>query len=129
MVTKSPFEGSRSTWVIFGQAMISSFGRGMQWKATLGELIPLRKQALIALHRKEAMVGWGDDFETSLWKEVDGEKWKEVERSGEKRREVVRISRWRQVLRGQLIEASLTCRKLEVTRLHAHIFCSNFFPA
>lgn len=57
-------------------------------------------------------MGWGDDFETSLWKEVDGEKWKEVERSGEKRREVVRISRWRQVLRGQLIEASLTCRKL-----------------
>ena len=76
MVTKSPVEG-RSTWVIFGQAMINSFGRGMQWKATLGELIPLRKQALIALHRKEAMVGWGDDFETSPWKEVDGEKWRE----------------------------------------------------
>ncbi|CAL1142640.1 unnamed protein product [Cladocopium goreaui] len=71
--------------VITHKAMINSFGRGMQWKATLGELIPLRKQALIALHRKEAMVGWGDDFETSPWKEVDGEKWREVER----------ISRWR----------------------------------
>ena len=43
----------------FGEAMISSFGRGMQWKATLRELIPLRKQALTALDRKEAMAGHG----------------------------------------------------------------------
>ena len=87
--------------------MISSFGRGMQWKATLGELIPLRKQALIALHRKEAMVGWGDDLETSLWKEVDGEKWREVERSGEKWREVERSGeKWREVEKRREVERS-----------------------
>eukprot|EP00435_Cladocopium_sp_Y103_P005850 s3873_g1.t2 len=43
--------------VITHKAMISSFGRGMQWKATLGELIPLRQQALTALDRGDHCSG------------------------------------------------------------------------